>query len=83
MTTRKIDELGRIVLPMTIRRQLNINTNDELSIYFDTKNDSVILELTEPQCTFCNAEDKLISFNQHKICRDCISNLTKQIIDFF
>jgi len=77
--TRKIDNLGRVVLPIKIRKQFKIKAYDEISIHIDTKNDSIILQTTESYCTFCNAADNLISFNQHYVCENCIKNLINQM----
>ena len=50
---RKVDELGRIVLPIELRRTLDIAERDELEIYLD--DDKVILKKYEPSCIFCNS----------------------------
>ena len=50
---RKIDELGRIVLPIELRRTLDIAERDELEIYLD--DDKVVLKKYEPSCIFCNS----------------------------
>lgn len=56
---RKVDELGRIVLPIELRRTLDIAEKDSLEIYVD--NDSIILRKYQPACIFCdNARDVLV-----------------------
>lgn len=75
---RKVDKLGRIVLPKELRRTLNINESDSLGIYVD--GETVILNKHQPNCVFCsnsNAE-KLTYFSQKLICAKCKSSLAKQ-----
>lgn len=75
---RRIDELGRIVLPREIRTTLNINDQDPLEILVDD-NGQVILRKYEPACVFCNSHNGVITFKGHKICSEC----RKQITDRF
>ena len=50
---RKVDELGRIVLPIELRRTLNINIKDPLEIYVD--GESIMLKKYQPACVFCGS----------------------------
>ena len=52
---RKVDELGRIVLPIELRRTLNINIKDPLEIYVD--GESIMLKKYQPACVFCGSSD--------------------------
>lgn len=70
---RKVDDLGRIVLPIELRRTLDIAERDELEIYME--NDQIILRKYEPACLFCGADRKLASYNGKNVCRDCIKNM--------
>ena len=71
--TRQIDELGRFVLPVEIRRALNINLKDYLEIHVE--NDSIVLRKFLPSCLFCgNAEDNVM-FEGKRICRACLEKL--------
>lgn len=71
--TRQIDELGRFVLPVEIRRALGINLKDYLEIY--TENGRIILEKHQPACLFCgNAEDNVV-FEGKRLCRACLEKL--------
>lgn len=72
---RKVDELGRIVLPIELRRTLDIAEHDELEIYLD--DDRVILKKFEPTCIFCSATHGLVSYQQRNICADCIRRLSQ------
>ncbi|MBQ3226297.1 MAG: AbrB/MazE/SpoVT family DNA-binding domain-containing protein [Clostridia bacterium] len=72
---RKVDELGRVVLPIELRRTLDISEKDALEIYVDGS--SIILKKYEPSCIFCgNAKDVLI-FKGKNICPDCLGELKK------
>lgn len=70
---RKVDELGRIVLPIELRRTLSIEEKDALEIYVDGEN--IILKKYEPACVFCgNAKDVTV-FKNKNICLNCISQI--------
>ena len=66
---RKIDELGRLVLPIELRRTLDISVKDSLEIYVD--GNIVILKKYEPACIFCGNAKEVISFKGKNICPDC------------
>ena len=70
---RKVDDLGRIVLPIELRRTLDIAERDELEIYME--NDQIILRKYEPACIFCASDRKLISYNGKNVCRECIRKM--------
>ena len=67
---RKLDDLGRVVLPIEFRRTLDIAERDELEISLE--NGQIILRKYEPACIFCASARKLISHNGRNVCRDCI-----------
>ena len=70
---RKVDELGRIVLPIEMRRTLDIAEKDALEIYVD--GDSIILRKYQPACIFCDNMKNVISFQGKNICPDCLEKL--------
>jgi transcriptional pleiotropic regulator of transition state genes len=70
---RRIDELGRIVLPMELRRTLGINEKDGLEIF--TEGDTVILRKYEPTCTFCGEANDVINYKGKNICESCINEI--------
>ncbi len=70
---RKVDELGRIVLPIELRRKFDIEVKDSLEIY--TENDSIILKKYEPACIFCGDATNVINYNGKNICPECIKRL--------
>ena len=73
---RKIDELGRVVIPIEIRNTLNIESRDPLEIFVE--GDRIVLTKYEPSCLFCRAADNTVFFNGKRICRDCLEQLKKQ-----
>ena len=70
---RKVDELGRIVLPIELRRNLGIDEKDALEIYVEGS--SVILKKYQPSCVFCENASDIISYKGKNICRDRLQAL--------
>lgn len=73
---RKIDELGRIVLPKEIRRTNNWNTGDGLEIY-SGQDGSVTLKKYTPGCVFCSNVNNLTEYNGLHVCKDCAAQIAK------
>ncbi|MDR3304615.1 MAG: AbrB/MazE/SpoVT family DNA-binding domain-containing protein [Clostridiales Family XIII bacterium] len=70
---RKVDELGRIVLPMELRRTLNIQKEDPIEIYVD--GESIILRKYEPACIFCSSATEVSNIRGKNICRKCLEEI--------
>lgn len=70
---RRVDELGRIVLPIEMRRTLNIGEKDSLEIYVD--GDSIILRKYQAACVFCESTKKIVNYRGKNVCPDCIAKL--------
>lgn len=70
---RKVDELGRIVLPIEMRRSLDIGEKDALEIYVEGS--SVILKKYKPSCVFCDATKDITVFKGKNICPKCLKEL--------
>lgn len=70
---RKIDDLGRIVLPIELRRTLNINVKDSVAIFVD--GESIVLRKYEPACVFCGNADNVINIKGKNVCRNCIEEM--------
>jgi len=68
---RRVDGLGRFVLPKELRRQLQIECNDYLQIY--TEGEKVIIQKAQVSCALCSRTKDLIDFNNKKICKSCVS----------
>ena len=73
---RKIDELGRIVLPIEIRKTLDIQQKDALEIFIDT--DKIVLQKYQPACIFCGQADDIVYFNGKRVCSACIEKMKNQ-----
>ncbi len=74
---RKVDELGRIVLPIEMRRTLDIAERDALEIYVDGEN--IILKKYQPACIFCENTKDTIQFEGKNVCAGCINKLKMKI----
>lgn len=72
---RKIDDLGRIVLPIELRRTLDIEVKDALEIYTDDQ--SIILRKYQPGCTFCGAMDIAGEVCGKRICKSCAKKIAE------
>jgi len=70
---RRVDELGRIVLPIEMRRILDIAERDPLEIYVD--GDSVVLKKYQPSCIFCDGIRSLVEYKGRNVCSSCIKKL--------
>ena len=71
---RKVDELGRIVLPIELRRTLDIAERDPLEIYVDGS--SIVLTKYQPACIFCGDSTDITSFKGKNLCSACLKELT-------
>lgn len=74
-SVRKVDELGRIVIPKELRRTLNIEEGDPLEIFVD--GEEVVLRKYEPGCVFCGNAKYVVEFKGKKICTNCIKDICK------
>ncbi|HHV76930.1 MAG TPA: AbrB/MazE/SpoVT family DNA-binding domain-containing protein [Syntrophothermus lipocalidus] len=73
---RKVDELGRIVIPIELRRTMGIEEKDALEIYVD--NEKIILKKYEPACIFCGNAEEVQNYKGKNICRSCLIDIAKQ-----
>ncbi|NLG88441.1 MAG: AbrB/MazE/SpoVT family DNA-binding domain-containing protein [Clostridiaceae bacterium] len=72
---RKVDELGRVVLTIELRRTLEIAEKDALEIYVDEN--TIILKKYEPACIFCDNAKDITVFKGKNICPNCLKELKK------
>ncbi|HBL37275.1 MAG TPA: AbrB family transcriptional regulator [Firmicutes bacterium] len=70
---RKVDELGRVVIPIELRRTLRIEEKDALEIYVD--GEKIILKKYEPACIFCGNAENVRNFKDKNICQDCLDSM--------
>lgn len=72
---RKLDELGRVVIPKEIRNKLDIEEKDPIEIYLDGS--SIILRKFETGCIFCNNSKDLVTFKDKLICQKCLLKISE------
>ncbi len=70
---RKVDELGRIVLPIELRKMMSINEKDAVEIFTD--GDSIVLRKYQPSCIFCNDAADVVYFADKRVCRRCLEKM--------
>ena len=66
---RKIDELGRVVLPVELRRTLGLEVRDSVEILVD--GETIVLRKFQPNCVFCGGSKELTVYREKNICADC------------
>ena len=70
---RKVDELGRVVLPIELRRNLNINIKDPIEIFVD--GEYIMLKKYEPACVFCGNAKNVRVVHGKNVCENCIAEI--------
>ncbi|MBR2907114.1 MAG: AbrB/MazE/SpoVT family DNA-binding domain-containing protein [Clostridia bacterium] len=73
---KKIDELGRILIPKELRSNMELDTKDALEMFVD--GDRIVLQKYQPACIFCNNADDIIFFEGRRVCASCLSKLKSQ-----
>ena len=73
---RRVDELGRVVLPAEIRQAMDIKVKDSLEIYTD--GDSIVLKKYQQSCVFCEEAEDLVQFADKRICPACLGKIKSQ-----
>ena len=74
---RKVDELGRIVLPAEIRQAMDINVKDPIEIFTD--GDRIVLKKYQQSCIFCENAEELMLFGEKRICRSCLQKIKNEL----
>lgn len=74
---RKVDQLGRIVLPKSLRRRYQMNEGDPVEILVG--GDQIILEKYKPRCAFCSGTEKVSEFKSRYICYACLREMNIQL----
>lgn len=70
---RPVDPLGRIVIPIELRRNLGIKTDDSLEIFVEGQ--YIMLKKYEPSCVFCGEANDVVTIHGKTICPACIEEL--------
>ena len=73
-TARRIDQLGRVVVPAELRKVLGIRTGDLLDIRVE--DGRLILLKIEPECAICGGVDNLRPCHEKQVCKDCVLELS-------
>lgn len=71
---RKLDELGRVVIPIELRNKFNISEKDPIEIYVDGSN--IILKKYEVSCIFCGKTENLEEYKDKPVCLNCLAKLS-------
>lgn len=71
---RRVDELGRVVIPIELRNKFGIAEKDPIEIYVDGSN--IVLKKYEPNCIFCGNSKKLVEYNGKLVCDKCLAKLS-------
>ena len=74
---RKVDELGRIVLPIELRRTMDIAEKDAMEIYVEGEN--IILRKYQAACVFCGSVKNLVSYKGRNVCANCVATLQDKL----
>ena len=72
---RKLDQLGRVVIPKELRTTLDIKREDPIEIFVD--DESIILRKYEPGCLFCGELEDIVPFESYRVCRKCLKAISK------
>lgn len=70
---RRVDELGRIVIPIELRRTLDIAEKDAVEIFVDGEN--IVLKKYQPACIFCSNAENITNYKGKNICRSCLNEV--------
>ena len=70
---RRLDELGRITLPIELRRTLGIDIKDSIEIYVD--NSTIVLKKYEPTCIFCGESENVVAHKDKNVCKKCLDEI--------
>ena len=73
---RRVDDLGRVVVPRELRRSLQIENGDEVETFME--GDRVILKKYEPGCVICGSMDNLVDFRGRPVCGMCRTMLREE-----
>lgn len=70
---RKVDQLGRIVLPKSLRKRYQMNEGDPVEIL--VQGDHIILERYKPKCVFCSNQENVVEYSDRFICSACMTEM--------
>lgn len=76
---RKVDDLGRISIPVKVRRDMGLKENAQVEIYVD--GERIVLEKYGPACVFCGNKDGVRNFRGKNVCRECVDTVKSIFIN--
>ena len=71
----KIDKLGRVLIPKTLRTRFGFQVDDPIEVFTD--GESIVLKKYRKRCAFCGSEENVIEFKEKYICKSCFDELSK------
>ncbi len=73
---RQLDQLGRVVLPIELRRTMDIGVKDMLEIFVE--DDQIILKKYHPSCIFCSDARDVVPYKGKLVCKNCLAELSSK-----
>lgn len=73
---RNIDNLGRIVIPIELRKRLNIDIKDPVEVFMDK--DSIVIKKYNPECMFCGSLENITEYKGKKVCESCLNEVKEK-----
>lgn len=73
---RPVDSLGRVVLPIELRRIMGIECKDSIEIFVDDQ--YIVLKKYQPSCIFCNSMDDIINYKGKLVCKECVEKMKEE-----
>jgi transcriptional pleiotropic regulator of transition state genes len=70
---RPVDPLGRVVIPVELRRNLGIQTDDLLEVFVD--GEYIMLKKNDPKCIFCGSTTDVVEVHDKTVCQNCIQDM--------
>lgn len=74
---RKLDNLGRVVIPKELRDTMNVGVRDSMEIYVEGQ--QIILKKYEPLCIFCGNAEGIVNYMGRNICKTCLDKIYAQM----
>jgi len=72
---RKLDQLGRIVIPKELRTTFDLKETDPIEIFVE--GEDIILRKYQPACLFCNEATDVVQFEGKNVCKKCLAKIKK------
>ncbi|MCS1351911.1 AbrB/MazE/SpoVT family DNA-binding domain-containing protein [Mechercharimyces sp. CAU 1602] len=75
---RKVDHLGRVVLPKELRRSMNISAHDGFEVFIKG-DEAIVLQKYSPSCVFCEGMEEVIFYRDRLVCKSCIQEAKNEV----